>query len=175
MPMLMTLRMRLPVWPFHAPLRTRLEKSAILSSTAWTWGTTFSPSTTMDAPLGRAQGHVQDGPVFRDVDLLAPEHGVDARSQAGFLRQLQEELEGFVGDAVLRVIQVEAHRLGRHALAALGIVREELSEMQLADIFMVGFKGLPCLTFSERCDLCCHVRAPFQNAGMLEQWNRWIK
>ena len=52
MPMLMTLRMRLPVWPFHAPLRTRLEKSAILSRTAWTCGTTFSPSTTMDAPLG---------------------------------------------------------------------------------------------------------------------------
>ena len=52
MPMLMTLRMRLPVWPFHSPLRTRLEKSAILSSTACTWGTTFSPSTTMDAPFG---------------------------------------------------------------------------------------------------------------------------
>ena len=52
MPMLMTLRMRLPVWPFHSPLRTRLEKSAILSSTAWTWGTTFSPSTMMDAPRG---------------------------------------------------------------------------------------------------------------------------
>ena len=52
MPMLTTLRMRLPVWPFHSPLRTRLEKSAILSSTAWTLGTTFSPSTMMDAPLG---------------------------------------------------------------------------------------------------------------------------
>ena len=52
MPMLMTLRMRLPVWPFQSPLRTRLEKSAILSSTAWTWGTTFSPSTTMVAPRG---------------------------------------------------------------------------------------------------------------------------
>ena len=52
MPMLMTLRMRLPVWPFHSPLRTRLEKPAILSSTAWTWGTTFSPSTTIDDPCG---------------------------------------------------------------------------------------------------------------------------
>ena len=41
MPILTTLRIRLPVWPFHSPLRTRLEKSAILSSTAWTWGTTF--------------------------------------------------------------------------------------------------------------------------------------
>src|SRR5215467_10570216 len=30
-----------------------------------------------------AQGHVQDGAVFRDVDLVTPEHGVDARAQAG--------------------------------------------------------------------------------------------
>ena len=29
--------------------------------------------------LGRPQGHVQDGPVLRDVDLLAAEHGVDPR------------------------------------------------------------------------------------------------
>src|SRR5207245_1887707 len=52
MPMLMTLRIRLAVCPFHAPLRTRLAKSVIWSSTAWTWSTTFSPSTTIDVPLG---------------------------------------------------------------------------------------------------------------------------
>ena len=52
MPMLTTFLIRLPVWPFHAPLRTRLEKSAILSSTACTSGTTFFPSTTMEAPRG---------------------------------------------------------------------------------------------------------------------------
>ena len=52
MPMLTTLRMRLPVCPFQAPLRTRVEKSAIRSSTSWTCGTTFSPSTTMEAPRG---------------------------------------------------------------------------------------------------------------------------
>ena len=150
MPMLMTLRMRLPVWPFHSPLRTRLEKSAILSSTAWTSGTTFSPSTTMDAPLRRAQGHVQDGPVLRDVDLLAAEHGVDPRSQAGFLGQLQEKLERFVGDAILRVVEVEPDRLDRHALAALGIIREELAQMQLPDLLIVSFEGLPRRTFGER-------------------------
>ena len=52
MPILMTFRMRLPVWPFHVPLRTRSEKSVILSSTAWTCGTTFWPSTMIDAPNG---------------------------------------------------------------------------------------------------------------------------
>ena len=160
MPMLMTLRMRLPVWPFHAPLRTRLEKSAILSSTAWTWGTTFSPSTTIDAPR-RAQGHVQDGPVLRDVDLLAAEHGVDPRSQAGFLRQLQEELEGLVGDAILRVIEEDAHGLGRHPLAALGIIREELPQVQFPDCLMVGAsRAFQAGRAVSNCVACRHLGIP---------------
>src|SRR5215475_2935993 len=104
---------------------------------------------------------MQDRTVFCDVDFFTPEHGVDARPQAGFLRQLQEQLECFVGDAVLRVIQVEAHSLRRHALASLLVVRKEFSEMQIADILMMGLKGLPCLTFSEWLDLCCHVSAPY--------------
>ena len=94
MPMLTTLRMRLPVWPFHSPLRTRSQKSAIRSSTAWTSGTTFSPSTMIDAASRRAQGDVQDGTVFRDVDPVAPEHGVDALPQAAFLGQPQEQFDG---------------------------------------------------------------------------------
>ena len=92
MPMLTTLRMRLPVWPFHAPLRTRSEKSAILSSTAWTCGHHVLAVDDDRCAFRRAQGHVQDGAVLRDVDLLAAEHGVDPRSQAGLLGQLNEEL-----------------------------------------------------------------------------------
>ena len=52
MPMLTTFRMRLPVWPFHSPLRTRSAKPAILSRTACTSGTTFLPSTTIEASRG---------------------------------------------------------------------------------------------------------------------------
>ena len=92
-------------------------------------------------PSRRAQRHVQDGTVLRDVDLLAPKHGVDPRAQAGFLRQLQEKLECFVGDAILRVIEVEAHRLGCHALAALGIIREELPQVHLPDLLDSGLRG----------------------------------
>ena len=86
MPMLMTLRIRLPVWPFHAPLRMRSENSAILSSTACTSGTTFSPSTTIDAPLRRAQRDVQHRALLGDVDLVAAEHRVDPCAQARLLR-----------------------------------------------------------------------------------------
>ncbi len=51
-PMLTTLRIGRPVKPVHPPLRTRPAKSAMRSSTAWTRGTTSSPSTTMRAPRG---------------------------------------------------------------------------------------------------------------------------
>jgi hypothetical protein len=44
-PMLTTSVIDLPVWPFHAPLRTRSVKSRIFASTALTWGMTSAPST----------------------------------------------------------------------------------------------------------------------------------
>jgi hypothetical protein len=97
---------------------------------------------------------VQDSAVFCEVNLLPPEHGVDAHPQAGFLRRLQEEPEGFVGGAGLRIIEVEAHRLGRHALAVCGIIREELPQMQLPDLLIVGGEGLPCSAFGEWCSAC---------------------
>ena len=72
-PMLTTLRMRLPVWPFHSPLRTRSANLAILSSTAWTSGTTFLPVHQDRRAVRRAQRDVQHGAVLSDVDLARRE------------------------------------------------------------------------------------------------------
>ena len=119
MPMLTTLRMRLPVYPCHSPLRTRRAKSDILSSTACTSGTTSLPSTKMLLIPRRAQRHVQHGAVLGDVDLLAAEHGVDALAQAALRGEVQQQAQRLVGDAVLGVVQVQADRLSREALAAL--------------------------------------------------------
>jgi hypothetical protein len=69
---------------------------------------------------------------------------------------LQQELEGFVSDAILRVVQLEAQRFGRHTLATFRVVCEELAQMQLTDILMVSFEGLPCLALSKRRDFFCH-------------------
>jgi len=52
MPILMTLRMRRPVCPFHASFRMLSENRAIRSSTACTSGTTFLPSTRIEASFG---------------------------------------------------------------------------------------------------------------------------
>ena len=111
MPMLMTLRMRLPVWPFHSPLRTRSAKSAILSSTACTSGTTFSPSTTIDAPRG-ARSATCSTARFSVMLIFSPRNIASMRSRRPrLLGQLQQQLERLVGDAVLRVVEVDARRL----------------------------------------------------------------
>src|SRR4029450_2917475 len=89
-PMLTTWRMRLPVCPFQAPLRTRFEKSAIASSTAGTSGTAFLAAAVREVGHGVehgvnvghdvlavhedrraarcAQRDMQDGAVFGHVD-----------------------------------------------------------------------------------------------------------
>ena len=110
MPMLTTLRMRLPVYPCHSPVRTRRAKSDILSNTACTSGTT---SLTIDEDAlvpRRAQRHVQHGAVLGDVDLIAAEHGVDALAQAALRGEVQQQTQRLVGDAVLGVVQVQASR-----------------------------------------------------------------
>jgi hypothetical protein len=85
MPMLTTLRMRLPVKPCHAPLRTRSANAAMRSSTACTSGTTLAVD--HDRRVARrAQRHVQHGAVLGHVDLVAAEHRVDALAQSRLRR-----------------------------------------------------------------------------------------
>ena len=57
-------------------------------------------------------------PVFRDVNLFPPEHGVDVIPKAGFFSQLQQKPDRFIGDAVLRIIQGNPDGLRGHALPA---------------------------------------------------------
>jgi hypothetical protein len=76
-----------------------------------------------------AQGDVQDGPILRQVDLVAPEHRVDALAQAAFLGQATEQREGIVRDAVLGVIEIDADRLRGQALDARRVVGEEPPEV----------------------------------------------
>ena len=65
-----------------------------------------------------AQRDVQDSTIFRDVDLVAAEHRVDAIAQLRFLGELQQQPQGLVGDAVLGIIEVNARRLDRQSFAA---------------------------------------------------------
>jgi hypothetical protein len=46
--------------------------------------------------------------------IFSPLNMASMRPQAGFLRQLEQQFEGLVGDAVLRIIQKESRRIGGH-------------------------------------------------------------
>ena len=79
--------------------------------------------------LRRAQGHVQHRSPFRHVDLVPAKHGVDPRLKPGLLRQIDQQLDGLAGDAILRVIEEQAHGLNRHLFAALWVGRKEIAQM----------------------------------------------
>ena len=86
---------------------------------------------------------MQDRSLFRDVDLVTPEHGVDPSAQAGLLRELQQEPQGVVGDAILGVVEVQACGFRRQAFAACGIVREERAEMHVPDSVIMALERMP--------------------------------
>ena len=48
---------------------------------------------------------MQNGSLFRHIDLFPAEHRLDARPQACFLCQLEEQSDRVIRDAMLRVIE----------------------------------------------------------------------
>jgi len=97
--------------------------------------------------LWGAQGDMQDRSLFRNVDLLAPKHRIDSRLQTGFFGKLNQKLESFIRDSILRIIQIDAQSLYGQTLAALGIIRKETAEMCLLDALIVIFESFPCWPF----------------------------
>jgi len=91
----------------------------------------------------RAQSDMQHRAAFGDVDFFAVPHCADARGNAAFLGELQQQAQGFIGDAILRVIQIQAGRFGGQTFAAARIVCEQLAQMHVAHARMVSGKRLP--------------------------------
>ena len=95
MPILITLRMRLPVWPFQAPLRTRSAKVGHLVQNGMDLGHDILAVVDDRSAARRAQGDVKHRALLRDVDLVAAEHGVDALAQPRLLGKLQQQSPAF--------------------------------------------------------------------------------
>ena len=89
------------------------------------------------AVLRHPQRHVQHRPVLADVDVLAGEHRVAAPLDVSLLRQLDQQLQRLVGDPVLGVVEEEAGALGDQALAAVGVLGEDLAQVAVADLGVV--------------------------------------
>src|SRR5574337_511473 len=106
MPMLTMLRIGLPVWPFHAPERILVAKSAIRSKTSCTWATTSTPSTISVAPFDMRRATCRTER-FSDTLIRSPKNiHVPTHLEIGLLGQLKQQIQDLVGDAVLGVIQI---------------------------------------------------------------------
>ena len=135
MPMLITLRIGLPVCPFHSPDRTCSEKAAMRSSTWCTSATTSTPSTTRVVPLGmrRATWSTER---FSDT-LIAPRRTWRRGAARGRTARASStsRLHGLVGHPVLRVVQVEPGGLGRQNRSPrVEVLGEELAEGAALDL-----------------------------------------
>ena len=163
MPMLTTFLIRLPVWPVHWPSRTRLANPAILSRTACTSGTTFLPSTTIEAPIG-ARRATWSTARFSVTLILSPRNMASIRvPESRLLCEPDEQSQGLVGDAVLRVVEEEAGSLGGQALAARRVVGEERAQMNVMHRPRVRLERLPRRAAGERSGSRIHFCASSQS------------
>ena len=87
--------------------------------------------------LGHPEGHVEHGAVLGDVDVVAAEHGIDPPAQPAGLGQGQEEADRLVGDAVLRVVEVQPGPFGDEALAPVRVLGEEVPQVAILQLLVV--------------------------------------
>src|SRR6516165_1634471 len=85
---------------------------------------------------GSTQRNMQNRTFLRDVDLVTAEHGINVLAQTGFLGELQQELQGLIGDPVFRIIKEESGCPQREPFATLRIVREQLTEVKVAKLLV---------------------------------------
>ena len=116
---------------------------AILSSTAWTPRHDVLAVDEMDSPSGARSATCRTAR-FSVTLIFSPPNMASIRcAQARFLGQLQQQADGFVGDAVLRVIEVDAGGLdasvarrawGRQRIAGADAIRRIFSIMGLQSL-----------------------------------------
>ena len=83
----------------------------------------------------RAQGDMQHGAVFPSMlMLLAAPHRTDACAQSALFGQLHELAQRFVGEPVLRIVQIKTGSLHAQPLAALRIVGEKRAQMHFVQL-----------------------------------------
>ncbi len=82
--------------------------------------------------FGHPERDVQGRPVFGDVDVLAPEHRLDAGPDGAGFRQVHQQPQRLVGDPVLGEIEVPARRVAVQAVTPRRITIEQLAECEIA-------------------------------------------
>ena len=89
MPMLITLRIGLPVWPFHSPERTRSANARHPVEHLVDLLDDVLPVDDQRALARHPQRDVKNRAILRDVDVLAAEHRVAALGDAALVGELR--------------------------------------------------------------------------------------
>ena len=92
--------------------------------------------------LRHAQRDVEHGAVLGHIDPLPGEHRIPVPLEPGLLGELEQQAQGLVGDAVLRVIEIEPGGLGPQPLTARRVLGEELAQMAAHQLRMVLGQGI---------------------------------
>ena len=120
------------------------------SSSACTSFTTSTPSTTSDRKRGIRSATCSAGRPSDDVHRLAAKHRLHLLGEPSFGCQPSQELERVVGQAMLRVVEVETGRFGGHPLSARRIGVEQVPEMQRFDFAAMPLQPAPDGGLDER-------------------------
>ena len=144
MPMLTTLRMRLPVWPFQSPLRTRLAKARHLVEHGVHVGHDVLAVDHDDLRPSGARSATCSTARFSETLILSPRNIASMRSRSpDSLGELEQQTQRLVGDAVLRVVEEDAGGLDGQALAAFRVVGEELRRAAAGERCLMRGERLP--------------------------------
>lgn len=119
----------------------------------------------VDGGVGNvAEGDVEDGAVLSKVDVFAREHLGAHFLDAGLLGEVDEVLEGVLGDDVLGEVEEDGRLCGgtlevaRELLEARGVLGKEVLHVDLVGLLVVvGLEGLPCAELVCE-DHCLNVR-----------------
>ena len=98
----------------------------------------------------RAQRDMQDRALFGSVDLVAAEHGIDPLAQGAGFGKRHQQAQRLVGDAVLRIVQVDAGRFRDQPFATRWIGGKQLAEVPAPDLSAMLSERAPLRTFRQR-------------------------
>ena len=96
-----------------------------------------------------SQCNVQHCAAFRDVDLLATKHCVATVSDTSLLGELYQQPNGFIGNSVLRVVEVKAGGLSSQSVAATGVIGKQLPQVDVFDLLVMRLQRMPRRRFRQ--------------------------
>ncbi len=91
-----------------------------------------------------AEGDVENGPVFGDIDLVAAEHAVAPIFDLGLPGQIDQKSKGFIGNAVFGKVQQNIAEAKREFFKAFWIPGKQIAHVDGGNLLVMRCKRLIC-------------------------------